>query len=179
MPDQDRLFRQIPNLLLEVIDQSLDGRLCKARIGTSTQLFCSPVQIWPLRNDNTVSFGLKEIAKAGPAIGGDPRAMDQHDGLRHQFRSDRMIDASCRLPLAFLVANGLTVSNDGPPLTGLTDADRRFWILALTRQFACPLCVNSAVSCQFSLSTLPAEMPRARRSVSVSQSQCCARALRS
>ena len=45
MPDQDRLFRQIPNLLLEVIDQSLDGHLCQARIGTSTQLFYRPVQI--------------------------------------------------------------------------------------------------------------------------------------
>ena len=116
MSDQDRLFRQTPNLLLEVIDQSLDGDLCKARIGTSTQLFCWPVQIWPLRNDNTAPFGLKEIAKAGPAIGGDPRAMDQHDGLRHRFRSDRMIDVSCRLPLAFLVANGLTEIRDRCPV---------------------------------------------------------------
>jgi hypothetical protein len=41
--------------------------------------------------------------------------MDQHDGLRHQFRSDRMIDASCRLPLAFLVANGLTEGSSGFP----------------------------------------------------------------
>jgi hypothetical protein len=34
MSDQDRLLRQIPNLLLEVIDQPLDGYLCKARIGS-------------------------------------------------------------------------------------------------------------------------------------------------
>ena len=54
-----------------------------------------------------MAFGLKEIAKAGPAIGGDPRTMDQHDGLRHQFPSHEGIDASYRLPLAFLVANGL------------------------------------------------------------------------
>jgi hypothetical protein len=41
--------------------------------------------------------------------------MDQHDGLRHRFRSDRMIDASFRLPLAFLVANGLTEGSSGLP----------------------------------------------------------------
>jgi hypothetical protein len=54
-----------------------------------------------------VAFGLKEIAKADPAIGGEPRTMDRHDGLRHQFPSHEGIDASYRLPLAFLVANGL------------------------------------------------------------------------
>jgi hypothetical protein len=68
MSDQDRLLRQIPYLLLEVIDQSLDCHLCKAGIGSSAQLFYGPVDIWPRRNDNTVPFGLKEIAKAGPAI---------------------------------------------------------------------------------------------------------------
>ena len=57
MSAQDRLFRQIPNLLLEVIDQSLDGHFCEGRIGASTQLFYWPVQVWPFRNDNTVPFG--------------------------------------------------------------------------------------------------------------------------
>jgi hypothetical protein len=95
MSNQDRLFRQIQDLLLEVIDQSLDGHLCKARIGTSAQLCCRPVQIWPRRNDNMVAFALEEIAKAGPAIGGDPGTINQHDGLRLQFRSDRRLMHRC------------------------------------------------------------------------------------
>ena len=31
------------------------------------------------------ALGPKEVAKAGPAISADPRAMDQQDGLRRQF----------------------------------------------------------------------------------------------
>ena len=80
IPRRGAVFKQrekTPRYVLRTSSiQSLDGHLCKARIGTSTQLFCWPVQIWPLRNNNTVPFGLKEIAKAGPAIGGDPCAMD-------------------------------------------------------------------------------------------------------
>ena len=95
MSDQDRLFRQIPNLLLEVIDQSFDSHLCKARIGTSTQLFYGPVQIWPLGNDDTVPFGLKEIAEAGPAIVGDP-APWTNMMVFDIIPLRQNIDASCR-----------------------------------------------------------------------------------